>query len=148
MALAERALETGGMKSIWRKAQRNVLRNGNFVRAILEFANKWLKSKKGRKKGDKYNLETYLEGVKILFSQDCCVVKAKCYRSMRKTEAPHKLRTVFDSSEEDIKVTTQCSCKAGTGKCQHLAGLDCRIPGHLLWVFKYCYRSPAVTKLT
>ena len=26
--------------------------------------------------------------------------------------------------------------------------LDCRIPGHLLWVFKYCYRSPAVTKLT
>ena len=29
-------------------AERNVPRNGNFVRAILEFANKWLKSKKGR----------------------------------------------------------------------------------------------------
>ena len=27
-------------------------------------------------------------------------------------------------------------------------GLDCRIPSHLQWVLKYCYRSPAVTKLT
>ena len=43
---------------------------------------------------------------------------------MRKTEAPHKLRIVFDSSEEEsIEVTTQCSCKAGTGKCQHSATL-------------------------
>ena len=98
--------------------------NGNFMHAILEFANKWLKSKKGRKKGDKYYLETYLMGVQILFSEDCCVVKGKCYRLMRKTEAPHKLRIVFDSSEEEsIEVTTQCSCKAGTGKCQHLAAL-------------------------
>ena len=73
----------GGMKrSIWRKAQREMCRrNGNFGRAILEFANKWLKNKKGRKKGNKYYLETYLEGVKILFFEDCCVVKAKCYRS-------------------------------------------------------------------
>ena len=47
--------------------ERNVPQNGNFVRAILEFANKWLESKKGRKKGDKYYLETYLEGVQILF---------------------------------------------------------------------------------
>jgi len=45
---------------------------------------------------------------------------------MRKTEAPHKLRIVFDSLEEDgIEVTTQCSCKAGTGKYQHLAALFC-----------------------
>ena len=98
--------------------------NGNFVRAILEFANKWLKSKNGRKKGSKYYLQTYLEDVQVLFSEDCCVVKGKCYRSMRKTEAPHKLRIVFDSSEEEsIEVTTQCSYKAGTGKCQHLAAL-------------------------
>ena len=47
--------------SIWRKsAERNVLGNGNFVRAILELANKWLKSKKEREKGDTYYLETYL----------------------------------------------------------------------------------------
>ena len=59
-----------------------------------------------------------------MFSEDCCVVKGKRYRSMRKTEAPHKLRIVFDNSEEEsIEVTTQCSRKAGTGKCQHLAAL-------------------------
>ncbi|RMX40189.1 hypothetical protein pdam_00016649 [Pocillopora damicornis] len=84
--------------------ERNVPQNGNFVRAILEFANKWLESKKGRKKGDKYFLETYLEGVQILFSEDRSVVKGKCY-------------------QESVEVTTQCSCKAGTGKCQHLAAL-------------------------
>ena len=38
---------------------------------------------------------------------------------MRKTEAPHSLRILFNSGE----VGTQCSCKAGTGKCQHLAAL-------------------------
>ena len=104
--------------------ERNVPQNGNFVRTILEFANKWLESKKGRKKGDKYYLETYRVGVQILFSEDCCIVKGKCYHSMRKTEVPHKLRIVFDSCEEEsINVTTQCSCKAGTGKCQHLAAL-------------------------
>ena len=43
---------------------------------------------------------------------------------MRKTEAPHKLRILFDSSEEEgIEVTTQCSRKARTGKCQHFATL-------------------------
>ena len=103
------------------------------MRAILEFANKWLESKKGRKKGDKYYLETYLEGVQILFSEDRSVVKGKCYRSMRKTEAPHKLRVVFDSSEEEsVEVTTQCSCKARTGKCQHLAALFAHVTVKLL----------------
>ena len=63
-------------------------------------------------------------GCPNLVSEDCCIVKGKCYHSMRKTEAPHKLRIVFDSCEEEsIDVTTQCSCKAGTGKCQHLAAL-------------------------
>ena len=50
-------------------------------------------------------------------------VKAKSYRSMRKTEAPHSLRIVFDSGEVGTEAATQCSCKAGTGKCQHLAAL-------------------------
>ena len=58
-----------------------------------------------------------------MFSADCCVVKAKCYRSMRKTEAPHSLRIVFDSGEVGTEAATQCSCKVGKGKCQHLAAL-------------------------
>ena len=61
MALAERELETGGkVLNMVEGAERNVPRIGKFGRAILEFANKWLKSKKGRKKEDKYYLETYL----------------------------------------------------------------------------------------
>lgn len=96
------------------------------ARSITEgdLTNKWLESKKGEKRGDRYYLETYLEDVKILFSDYYCVVKANCYRSMRKTEAPHKLRIVFDSCEEGrTEATTQCSWKAGAGKCQHLAAL-------------------------
>lgn len=81
--------------------ERNVLWNGNFGRVILEFVNKWLKNKKGRKKGDKYYLEIYFEGVKILFFEDCCVVKVKCYCFMRKIEVLYKLRIVFDSFEEE-----------------------------------------------
>ena len=42
---------------------------------------------------------------------------------MRKTESPHKLSIVFDSSEGCTEVNTHCSCKAGAGKCQHLAAL-------------------------
>ena len=43
---------------------------------------------------------------------------------MRKTEAPHKLRIVFNNCEEGCsEVTTQCLCKAETGKRQHLAAL-------------------------
>ena len=53
MALAEKGLETGGMKCsiLAEGAERNVPRNGNFGRAILEIANKRLKSKKKKKKG-------------------------------------------------------------------------------------------------
>ena len=50
------------MLNMGESAERNVPRNGNFVRAILDFANKCFKSKKGRKKRDKYYLETYLSG--------------------------------------------------------------------------------------
>ena len=97
--------------------------NAKFITDIFDCASNWLENKKGTRKGDKYYQETYLEDVKLLFSADCCVVKAKSYRSMRKTEASHSLRIVFDSGEVGTEAATQCSCKAGTGKCQHFAAL-------------------------
>ena len=108
--------------------QDEMQQSANFITDILDCASKWLENKKGKRKGDKYYLVTYLEDVKLFFSADCCVVKAKCYRSMRKTEAPHSQRIVFDSGEVDTQAATQqCSCKAsGTGKCQHLAALFTR----------------------
>ena len=42
-------------------------------RAIVESANKWLKSKKERKKGNKCYVP--LRVLRSLFSEDCCVVK-------------------------------------------------------------------------
>lgn len=97
--------------------------NAKFITEIWVAQAIGSKTKKGTTKGDKYHLETYLEDVKLLFSADCCVVKAKSYRSMRKTEAPHSLRIVFDSGEVGREAATKCSCKAGTGKGQHLAAL-------------------------
>lgn len=83
------------------------------------------KRKKGKQKEDKYYLEAYLEDVKILLSEDCCMIKGKRYRSMRMTETPRSLRIVFDDSSVDgcIETITQCSCKAGTWKWQHVSVL-------------------------
>ena len=50
-------------------AERNVPRNGNFGRAILEFANKWLKSKKGRKKETSTTWKRTLRVLKSCFSR-------------------------------------------------------------------------------
>ena len=89
--------------------EEKVEQNGNFIRDIVDFSKRWVESKKEKKKGDKYYMETYLKGVNILFSDDCCVVKAKCYCSTRRAEAPHERRIVFDNCEEGFtEVTTQC----------------------------------------
>ena len=39
-------------------------------------------------------------------------------------------------------------CVDDRDKGRHKMRLDCRIPGHLICVFKCCSRGPAVTKLT
>ena len=124
MAPTEGGLETG-RKACKMKCNRTRISLQIFwiARASGSKTKRAKKRGQGQKKGDKYYLETYLEDVKLLFSADFCVVKAKCYRSMRKTEAPHSLRIVFDSGEVDTQAATQCSCKVGTGKCQHLAAL-------------------------
>ena len=91
---------------------------------IIKCAESWLKTKKGRKKGDKYFLEGYLEEPKILIDDDICLVKAKCYRSMLKNEKPHELKIIFNVTGHMCSVLARnCSCKAGQGKCQHLSAL-------------------------
>ena len=66
------------------------------------------KTKGARENGTSTTWKRTLRTFKLLFSADCCVVKAKCYRSMRKTEAPHSLRIVFDSGEVGTQSATQC----------------------------------------
>jgi hypothetical protein len=76
-------------------------------------------------KGDQYFLEGYLEDVRILSDDDFCLVKAKCYRSMLKNEKPHELNIMFqcNRTRAGSVLTTNCSCKSGKGKCQHLSAL-------------------------
>ena len=97
--------------------EEKVEQNGNFGDwRYCGLFEKVARKQKGKEKGGQVYLETYLEGVNVLFPDDCCVVKAKCYCSMRRAEAPHKRRIVFDNCEEGCTaVTTQCSCKARTG---------------------------------
>ena len=109
MAPTEGGLETGGMEYLQhggKRASRNATER-EFITDILDCASKWLENKKGKRNGNEYYQETYLEYVKLLFLADCCVVKAK-YRSMRKTEAPHSLRIVFDSGQVGTEAATQC----------------------------------------
>ena len=78
---------------------------------IIKCAESWLKKKKGRKKGDKYFLEGYLEEPKILIDDDICLVKAKCYRSMLKNEKQHELKIIFNVTGHICSVlATNCSC--------------------------------------
>ena len=86
--IAKWGLETGSEKKKFIMAEA-VDGKEKIIEYILEFSKKGLEMRHGKKKGDKYYLETYLEYVKILPSEDCCVIKAKCYRSTRKTETPH-----------------------------------------------------------
>ena len=69
----------------------------NVQRKIASCAEKRLKNKKGRAKGDIYFLEMYLRDIKILMDDENCLVKDKCHRSMRKTEKLHSLQIVFES---------------------------------------------------
>jgi len=50
-------------------------------------------------------------------------VRARCYRSMRKNEEPHRLSVHFKPNKDPIISAFQCSCAAGQGLCQHLVGL-------------------------
>lgn len=61
-------------------------------------------------KGYKYFLEGYIHNVKIDVSREEKIVKAKCYRSQRKSEKPHDVYVCLLSSEIS---EAQCSCKAG-----------------------------------
>lgn len=62
----------------------------------------------------------------VRYSQDLQVniakIASKCYRSMKKSEAPHKLEAEINLATKSIK--GRCSCVAGAGGfCHHVVGL-------------------------
>ena len=69
-------------------------------------------------KGYKFFTENYLHNVFTRVdsndSNGACSVKALCYRSQKKSEAPHKTFVTLKNSEKSAEaVYASCSCKAG-----------------------------------
>lgn len=50
-------------------------------------------------------------------------VRARCYRSMKKNEEPHKLLLTFRKLSEPSVMSFSCSCAAGKCLCQHVVAL-------------------------
>ena len=55
-------------------------------------------------------------------------VKARCYRSLRKSEEPHFLAVIFMKCDGRAQVfKAHCSCKGGSsGHCNHILVVDMR----------------------
>jgi len=66
-------------------------------------------------KGYKFFTENYLHNVFTRVDDSArCFVKAMCYRSQKKSEAPHKTFIMLKNSEKTAEVAhANCSCKAG-----------------------------------
>ncbi len=67
-------------------------------------------SSRARELGYKFFCERYLHGITVSESNGKICVHGKCYRSMRKNEAPHKVK--IEIFEEKI-TESLCSCTAG-----------------------------------
>ncbi|XP_078000273.1 uncharacterized protein LOC144452932 isoform X1 [Glandiceps talaboti] len=80
-------------------------------------------STKAQDKGLNYFTQGYVHDIKINNASNDLKVLARCWRSMRKSESPHKIEV--DISRVLRKVTNaNCSCKAGlSGHCSHVIGL-------------------------
>ena len=66
-------------------------------------------------KGYKFFTENYIHNVFVKEDdRGLCFVKALCFRSQRKIEAPHAVNITLKSEDERGIVTeAKCSCKAG-----------------------------------
>lgn len=72
--------------------------------------------------GKERNLFSFFT-VKLAEEEEGITVRAKCFRSMKKNEAPHRLNVVFKRENEVALESFACSCAAGQGLCHHVIGL-------------------------
>jgi hypothetical protein len=69
-------------------------------------------SQKAREKGLNYFTQGYVHNIRIMHDNDAVRVHARCWRSMRKSSAPHTLDLEISPSSKRI-TEAYCSCKAG-----------------------------------
>eukprot|EP00058_Branchiostoma_floridae_P026669 XP_002612160.1 hypothetical protein BRAFLDRAFT_125368 [Branchiostoma floridae] len=90
------------------------------------FIKKWAKAEmkvpqKTLKRGYAFFSGAYVHDVEV---KDGCPVwiRAKCFPSMKKNEAPKQLK-MSNSTSSDKQVDCDCSCTAGKGTCNHSVAL-------------------------
>lgn len=70
-------------------------------------------SKRAKERGYNYFMNSYVHALKLYKSSDESIdIAAKCFRSMRKSEAPHKINMTITITTSSI-TESHCSCKAG-----------------------------------
>lgn len=67
-------------------------------------------SSRSRQRGYNFYCERYIHGVSLSEKDNTVSIQAKCFRSMRKNELPHKVRV---DVQEDVVADSMCSCTAG-----------------------------------
>ena len=104
----------------WSKSLRN------FSKVSLETISKWLESggkKNAGEKSYKFFREEYVFDVYIANSGES-LVKARCYRSLRKNEEPHCVAVKMRNEDRAVVFKGHCSCKGGSGgHCNHVFAL-------------------------
>jgi len=88
----------------------------------------WLEQggkKNAGEKSYKFFREGYVYDIYACEESGDFYVKARCYRSLRKSEEPHYLSAIFRENDGRAKVSkAHCSCKGGSGgHCNHIFAL-------------------------
>ena len=65
-----------------------------------------------KRQGYRFFVQGYMHKISVSAHHGEVVAKANCFRSMRKSEAPHALQVCFDRASGLISLS-KCSCKAG-----------------------------------
>ncbi|XP_028461619.1 uncharacterized protein LOC114573556 [Perca flavescens] len=82
-------------------------------------------STKGNKldKGYKFFHEEFIHNYQVSnILQRQVVVRGRCFRSMRKSEEPHKLEISLAAENANLNAFS-CSCAAGKGFCNHIVAI-------------------------
>ncbi|XP_062585783.1 uncharacterized protein LOC134247430 [Saccostrea cucullata] len=88
----------------------------------LDYFKNIVLSKRSKERGYNFFINGYINALKLFKSNDTSVdISAKCFRSMRKSEAPHKINMTITTS---AITESLCTCKAGiSGTCSRAVGV-------------------------
>ena len=79
----------------------------------IEFFKNVTLSSRAKERGYNFFINGYVHAVKIYSTTDKTVeITAKCYRSMKKSEDPHKVNMTIDCNKCAID-DSHCSCQVG-----------------------------------